>query len=108
MFPPIFGPVVQLVRTLACHARGRRFEPDPGRQKFASVAQSVEQGTENPRVDGSIPSGGTIYADVAHLVERHLAKVEVAGSSPVIRSTAKALIGCFLCINFIDGVIAKW
>ena len=29
------------------------------------------------------------YADVAHLVERHLAKVEVAGSSPVIRSTNK-------------------
>ena len=57
-----YGPVVQLVRTLACHARGRRFEPDPGRQK---------------------------YADVAHLVERHLAKVEVAGSSPVIRSTKK-------------------
>ena len=28
--------------------------------KNASVAQSVEQGTENPRVDGSIPSGGTI------------------------------------------------
>ena len=85
MFPP-FGPVVQLVRTLACHARGRRFEPVPGRQFFASVAQSVEQGTENPRVDGSIPSGGTKNADVAHLVERHLAKVEVAGSSPVIRS----------------------
>ena len=57
--PTIFGPVVQLVRTLACHARGRRFEPVPGRQFFASVAQSVEQGTENPRVDGSIPSGGT-------------------------------------------------
>ena len=27
------------------------------------------------------------YADLAHLVERHLAKVEVAGSSPVIRSS---------------------
>ena len=52
----------------------------------ASVAQLVEQGTENPRVDGSIPSGGTIYANVAHLVERHLAKVEVASSSLVIRS----------------------
>ena len=26
------GPVVQLVRTLACHARGRGFEPHPGRQ----------------------------------------------------------------------------
>ena len=69
MFPPPFlngegkdGPVVQLVRTLACHARGRRFEPVPGRHFFlyASVAQSVEQRTENPRVDGSIPSGSTI------------------------------------------------
>ena len=47
----------------------------------------VEQGTENPRVVGSIPTGGTTtYADLAHLVERDLAKVEVAGSSPVIRS----------------------
>ena len=27
----------------------------------------------------------TTYADLAHLVERDLAKVEVAGSSPVIR-----------------------
>ncbi len=52
------GLVVQLVRTLACHARGRGFEPHPGRH-FASVAQLVEQGTENPRVVGSIPTGGT-------------------------------------------------
>ena len=66
--PTKFGLVVQLVRTLACHARGRGFEPHPGRQfqkrldwafGQASVAQSVEQRTENPRVDGSIPSGGT-------------------------------------------------
>ena len=97
--PTTFGPVVQLVRTLACHARGRRFEPVPGRQFFASVAQSVEQGTENPRVDGSIPSGGTKNADVAHLVERHLAKVEVAGSSPVIRSKTKALV-LYKCFYF--------
>ena len=67
--PTIHGPVVQLVRTLACHARGRRFEPVPGRH--FCLCSSV---------------GGTIFADVAHLVERHLAKVEVAGSSPVIRS----------------------
>ena len=64
---------------------------------FASVAQLVEQRTENPRVVGSIPTGGTMdelvltthpfkCADVAHLVERHLAKVEVASSSLVIRS----------------------
>ena len=59
------------------------------REGHASVAQLVEQRTENPRVVGSIPIGGTIYADLAHLVERDLAKVEVAGSSPVIRSTWK-------------------
>ena len=59
---------------------------------LASVAQLVEQGTENPRVVGSIPTGGTICrdksrsADLAHLVERRLAKAKVAGSSPVIRS----------------------
>ena len=29
-------------------------------------------------------------ADLAHLVERNLAKVEVAGPSPVIRSNLKA------------------
>ena len=29
-----YGPVVQLVRTLACHARGRQFEPDSGRHKL--------------------------------------------------------------------------
>ena len=56
---------------------------------YASVAQLVEQGTENPRVVGSIPTGGTISADLAHLVERDLAKVEVAGSSPVIRSNER-------------------
>ena len=58
---PTNGPVVQLVRTLACHARGRGFESHPGRHFRYN-------------------------ADLAHLVERDLAKVEVAGSSPVIRS----------------------
>ena len=57
-------------------------------KSYASVAQSVEQRTENPRVVGSIPTGSTIvpYADLAHLVERHLAMVEVASSSLVVRS----------------------
>ena len=74
-----------MVRTLACHARGRRFEPVPGRhlprdgipiswvpsglkfpghavwrvKRFAQIAQLVEQWTENPRVAGSIPALGT-------------------------------------------------
>ena len=59
----------------------------------AFVAQLVEQRTENPRVVGSIPTEGTIFAGLAHLVERHLAKVEVASSSLVTRS---------------NGAIAKW
>ena len=67
--PTKFGPVVQSVSTPACHAGGRRFESVRGRHKasvessalhkYASVAQSVEQWTENPRVVGSIPTGGT-------------------------------------------------
>ena len=43
----IYGPVVQLVRTLACHARGRRFESVLDRHFFAGVAQLVEQLTCN-------------------------------------------------------------
>ncbi len=35
---PTNGPVVQLVRTLACHARGRGFEPHPDRH-LAGIAQ---------------------------------------------------------------------
>ena len=71
-------------RASALQAEGQRFEPvnfhhmarklswlehqpvtlgvvgsSPIRVVFASVAQSVEQGTENPRVIGSIPIGGT-------------------------------------------------
>ena len=38
-------------------------------------------------------SVGVTFADLAHLVERNLAKVEVAGSSPVIRSSGRGGIG---------------
>ena len=89
-----------------CHGEDRQFKSDRGRHFFAQVAQSVEQGTENPRVDGSIPSGGTKNADVAHLVERHLAKVEVAGSSPVIRSKRKHL-SADRCFYFLKIKYAK-
>ena len=89
----------------------------------ASVAQSVEQGTENPRVIGSIPIGGTkeyvvlsaeadeeaaysFLADLAHLVERHLAKVEVASSSLVGRSKKQWRL---VNISFhLYGDVAKW
>ena len=61
------GPVVQLVRTPPCHGGGRGFESHPGRH----------------------------YADLAHLVERHLAKVEVASSSLVIRSNKEFVVEVF-------------
>ena len=58
-----YGSVVQLVRTLACHARGRGFKSHPSRQvdlscfpflfgnkqnntNYALIAQSVEQKTK--------------------------------------------------------------
>ena len=42
-----------------CHGGGRGFEPRPDRH-YGSLAQLVEQRTENPRVAGSIPAGTTI------------------------------------------------
>ena len=53
---------------------------------LASVAQSVEQRTENPRVGGSIPPGGTNNAGVAQLEEQLTCNQQVAGSSPITSS----------------------
>ena len=51
-----------VVITSACHAEDSEFNSRRDRHLlFGSVAQSVEQGTENPCVDGSIPFGATIY-----------------------------------------------
>ena len=44
------------------------------------------------RRPGKITRCQLYYADLAHLVERDLAKVEVAGSSPVIRSRMGKLV----------------
>ena len=41
-----------------CHGGGQGFKSPSGRH-YASVAQLVEQGTENPRVSGSIPLRAT-------------------------------------------------
>ena len=70
---------------------------------YASIAQLVEQQTENLRVTGSTPVRGTI-AVVAQLVERNLAKVEVASPSLVYRSTLQQRP----CAVYIYGAVAKW
>ncbi len=122
----LHGPVVQLVRMPACHAGGRGFEPHPDRQyffcRYASVAQSVEQRTENPRVGGSIPPGGTIHifkrceynikrCGSGSVVERHLAKVNVASSNLVFRSNKRqndASLTRHFVLKTKYGAIAKW
>ena len=68
--------------------------------KYAQIAQSVEQGTENPRVGGSIPPLGTRfsklldnygdgYRGVVQLAERRSPKPDVAGSNPVSPAKSK-------------------
>ena len=76
-------------------------------------------GSENPRVIGSIPIGGIIScvffaknthpAAVAHLVERHLAKVEVASSSLVGRSrqTARNRFTPAFCLLWWRGQVVR-
>ena len=54
-----------------CHGEDRQFKSDPGRH-YASVAQLVEQRTENPCVPGSIPGGTTPPFIRAVLIESAL------------------------------------
>ncbi len=44
----LYGPVVQLVRTPACHAGGRRFEPDPGRHQMPLQLSWQSRGLKIP------------------------------------------------------------
>ena len=50
---------------------------------------------------GSNPVLASIFADMAQLVEHHLAKVGVAGSSPVVRSS-------LYCAVLTNGVFSFW
>ena len=88
------GPVVQLVRTLACHARGRGFEPHPGRH-LAAIAQSVERILGKDEVSSSnllssssaTPTAlnctvGVLLRGIAQLVEQRSPKPRAEGSNP--------------------------
>ncbi len=81
---------------------------------YAQVAQSVEQRTENPRVDGSIPPLGTNYkklsntskAQVAQSVEQRTENPRVDGSIPPLGTMnfkGSDLIGAFLCLKVFGG-----
>ncbi len=51
-----------------CHSGDREFESRQDRHFYGSVAQSVEQWTENPCVDGSIPPGATTKRLILYLM----------------------------------------
>src|SRR5580658_8677007 len=51
---------------------------------------------------------GGLYADVAQLVEHHLAKVRVAGSNPVVRSEARLCGTLAVGQTCSYGGVAEW
>lgn len=81
---PTFGRLAQSGQSIP-FTPGRSGVRIPRRLRNASLAHQVEQPTLNRRVRGSSPRGGTTCG-YGSAVERHLAKVEVTGSIPVIRS----------------------
>ena len=75
----------------------------PGRfglmRPVARIAQSVEQGIENPRVPGSIPGSGTIFKEPAsggflHSGANPLSKVRFTRHIPVARPSGRAGTRC--------------
>jgi hypothetical protein len=54
-----YGAVVQLVRMLACHARGRGFKSRPLRHLIGGIAQLGEHGLCKAGVIGSNPIAST-------------------------------------------------
>ena len=58
----------------------------PGWRRGQVVRQRPAKPSPPVRIRASPPDLKTKYADMAQLVEHHLAKVRVAGSNPVVRS----------------------
>ena len=94
--------------------------PTPASISFARMVKLVDTGDLKSPAHceraGSIPAPGTsrhqaqyIYAELAQLVERNLAKVQVVGSSPIFRSkflrkSQRKL--AFLCLKY--AVELRW
>ncbi len=95
--PPLRGHG-SVGRAPPCQGGGRGFEPRCPLQFIRSPFSgglllimarwpSGKAGACKALTTGSNPVLASIFADMAQLVEHHLAKVGVAGSSPVVRSS---------------------
>ena len=76
-------------RAPPCQGGGSEFEPRKPLHFFASVAQLVEQGTENPRVIGSIPIGGTSSSQATYRLRRFFYKKSSRAHSAAPRFPTK-------------------
>ena len=67
----LFGALVQLVRISPCHGGGHGFEPRAHRTwlSFAKVAQLVEHDLAKVGVAGSSPVFRSLFAEVVKLVD---------------------------------------
>ena len=73
--------VAQVVRAPGCGPGGRGFKSPRSPLWFetAPVAQLAEQGTLNPKVEGSIPSGRTVEMSFCHSGFLGLDRADLSG-----------------------------
>ena len=110
--PATNGSLVQRPITLACHARDHGFKSRTNRH-FGSIAQSVEQRTENPCVTGSIPVGATIRTTISHLaflpdqLSRQSARLLTVRSQVRVLHRAPFLLNihCIFCSVFFCSIL---
>jgi hypothetical protein len=103
--------VAQVVRAPGCGPGGRGFKSPrspcpfprelmdgpavrtPTKTRNASVAQLAEQGTLNPKVEGSIPSGRISLSPRRRAAARPLARSDVSGAATAGRTPEKPRLG---------------
>ena len=79
-----------------------------GRTRVCSPARIGYSSVRTPRTMTAAVSLAGWHADVAQLVEHHLAKVRVAGSNPVVRSETPNAVGSDLRLSGSMASLLRW